>query len=149
MKTKPGSGYVAAQRPHSVLLAEDDEDLRRLLAHALRAEGFTVVECSNGLALVETLVWGLETQEQSFDLVVSDVCMPGVTGLSVLEGLSGWSELRSPPMILITAFGSPRLHELSARFGAASVLEKPFEVAALMRIVREAIDGCDSDSAHD
>jgi two-component system OmpR family response regulator len=144
-----GSGGVATPRPRSILLAEDDEDLRKLLAQALRAEGFTVVECANGLALVESLVWDLEAGERSFDLVVSDVYMPGVTGLSVLEGLLGWHEFHSPPMVLITAFGSPRLHELSEQFGAISVLEKPFEMTALMRVVREAIDGRDSDSAHD
>lgn len=134
------------QRPKSVLLAEDDADLRRLLAETLRDEGFVVVECPNGLALVETLVSRLEAGEQSFDLVVSDVRMPGVTGLSVLEGLYDWDELRSLPMVLITAFGDPRLRELARRFGAVSLLEKPFEMAALMRVVQGAIDGRDSDT---
>ena len=99
---------------------------------------------SNGLALVETLVWRLEAEDRPFDLVVSDVRMPGVDGLSVLEGLSGWDELQNLPMVLITAFGNPHLHELARRFGAVSLLEKPFEMTALMRVVREAIDGCAS-----
>jgi CheY-like chemotaxis protein len=132
-------------RHHSVLLAEDDADLRGLLAEALRDAGLEVVECPNGLALVETLVSRLEGGERPFDLVVSDVRMPGVTGLSVLEGLFEWGELRSLPMILITAFGDPRLRELARRFGAVSLLEKPFEMTALMRVVLGAIDGRDPD----
>lgn len=136
------------QRQKSVLLAEDDADLRRLLAETLRAEGFVVIECPNGLALVEMLVSRFEAGKPPFDLVVSDVLMPGVTGLSVLEGLSNWDELRGPPMVLITAFGNPRVHELARQFGAVSLLEKPFEMAALMRVVRGAIDGCDPDPEH-
>lgn len=138
----------AEPRTRSILLAEDDDDLRELLANTLGDEGFTVVECPDGLALVDTLVSRLEAGERPFDLVVSDVRMPGVTGLSVLEGLSEWDALRNLPMVLITAFGDPRLHELARRFGAVTLLEKPFEMPARMRVIREAIDGCDPDSAH-
>jgi CheY-like chemotaxis protein len=137
-----------AQPPRSVLLAEDDDDLRALLVDALRSEGFGVIECANGFALVEALVSRLEVGEPAFDLVVSDVRMPGFSGLSVLEGLSGWDELQRLPMVLITAFGNARLHELARQFGAVSLLEKPFETAALMRVVREAIDGSDVDSVN-
>lgn len=131
----------------SVLLAEDDADLRGLLAETLRAEGFAVIECPNGLSLVETLVARLEGGKMPFDLVVSDVRLPGVTGLSVLEGLSEWDELRGQRMVLITAFGDAHLRELAWRFGAVSLLEKPFEMTALMHVVRGAIDGCDPDPA--
>lgn len=129
----------------SVLLAEDDDELRRLLAEALRAEGLAVTECPNGLVLVETLVSWLEQGEPPFDLVVSDVRMPGVTGLSVLEGLSDWDEIRNLPMLLITGFGDSRLHALARKFGALSLLEKPFEMTTLIHIVRSVIDGCDSE----
>jgi len=141
MTTRPIPANAGGSAPRSVLLAEDDEDLRCLLADALRADGFDVIECPNGLTLVETLVSRLEAGGRSFDLVVSDVRMPGVTGLSVLECLSEWDELRGLPMVLITAFGDARLHELARRFGAVSLLEKPFEMTALMQVVREAVTG--------
>lgn len=140
MVTRSTSGDTATSR-RSILLAEDDDDLRKLLADTLRAEGFTVIECPNGLALVDILVSRFEAGKRSVDLVVSDVRMPGVTGLSVLEGLSDWEELRSLPMVLITAFGDARLRELAQKFGAVSLLEKPFEMEVLMRVVLEAIDG--------
>jgi len=136
---------VDPQRPKSVLLAEDDADLRGLLAETLRADGLVVVECPNGLLLVETIVSRLEAGKPPFDLVVSDVRMPGVSGLSVLEALSDWDELRSLPMVLITAFGDRRLREFTRDSGAVWLLEKPFEMAALMDVVRGAIDGVDSD----
>lgn len=145
-----GSGLenTAALRSRSVLLAEDDPDLRKLLADTLRAERFSVVECPNGLTLAETLVARLEAGEGAFDLVVSDVRMPGVTGLSVLESLAECDELRSLPMILITAFGDPRLHELAQQFGAVTLLEKPFEMTVLLRVVRKTIDERDAFSEH-
>jgi len=127
-----------------VLLAEDDEDLRRLFADALCADGIEVTECPNGLLLVEMLVSRLESAERPFDLVVSDVRMPGVSGLSVLEGLSECDELRGQPIILITAFCEPALHECAHRLGAVSLLEKPIEPDVLLRAVREAIDGRES-----
>jgi CheY-like chemotaxis protein len=136
MKNHP----VPNVRPR-VLLAEDDEDLRLLLANALREEGLDVIECPNGLVLVETLVSHAERGEPVFDLVVSDVRMPGVTGLSVLEALADWEELRSLRMVLITAFGDARIRRLARKFGAVSLLEKPFELTALTRVVRQAIAG--------
>jgi len=136
-----------ATRQRRVLLAEDDEDMRGLVAATLRAEGFGVVECPNGLVLVETLVSILESGGPAFDLVVSDVRMPGVTGLSVLEGLSDWDGAVGPPVVLITAFGDPRVHELARHFGAVSLLEKPFEMAALVHVVREVIDARDPGTA--
>lgn len=146
--TRPASEDGAAERPRSVLLAEDDDDLRALLADALRSEGFSVIECANGFALVEALVSRLEAGVPSFDLVISDVRMPGFSGLSALEGLSGRDELQRLPMVLITAFGNARLHELARQFGAVSLLEKPFETTTLMRVVREAIDGREIDSVN-
>ena len=137
------------QRHGSVLLAEDDDDLRMLIAETLRAEGFTVIEAPNGLALVETLVSRLEAGERPFDLVVSDVRMPGVTGLSVLEGVLEWEELGGLPMVLITAFPEPELHDLARNFRAVALLEKPFEMTALMRVVRAAIDGYDPDATRE
>lgn len=127
------------ERQWRVLLAEDDEDLRSLLVQALRDEGFAVVECPNGLALVEQVVSQFDAFEQGFDLVISDVRMPGVSGLSVLEGISEWDDLPRVPMVLITAFSEPRVHDLARRFGAISVLEKPFEMSALLQIVRSAL----------
>ncbi len=65
--------------------------------------------------------------------------MPGVSGLSVLEALSESEEFRSLPMVLITAFGDPQVRAVARQFGAVSLLEKPFEMAALMHVVRRAI----------
>jgi DNA-binding response OmpR family regulator len=125
------SGHHAVR----VLLAEDDPDLRTLLSCSLRSHGFEVTEAGDGLDLVSKLDvdrWG--HGRNPFDVVVTDVRMPGVLGSSVLAGLSelGYGSR----VILISAFAQPSLYELAQRLGADSLLSKPFAVDELVTAVR-------------
>jgi DNA-binding NtrC family response regulator len=117
-----------------VLLAEDDTDLRALLAAELRRGGLDVVECANGLELVEMLDRG----EGDFDALVTDIRMPGVTGMEVLEGLNVFG--KRCPVVLITAFGDEETHARAKRMGAALVLDKPFDARKLLGEVVRLID---------
>jgi CheY-like chemotaxis protein len=62
-----------------ILLAEDDKELRELLALVLESAGYQVCQCSNGEQLMSRL-----TESSSFNLVISDIRMPGLGGLEVL-----------------------------------------------------------------
>lgn len=118
-----------------ILLAEDDREMRALVERALRAAGYDVTACRDGSELL------LEMESDGspgFDLIVSDVRMPGMTGIEILEDLSG--DGAGPPIILITAFGDPELHARARRLGAAAVLDKPFELRSLLARVREILD---------
>jgi CheY-like chemotaxis protein len=113
-----------------ILLAEDDYELRRLIAASLRRIGCDVVEVSDGLQLVERVGAVLGSQKLSeFDVVISDIRMPGWSGLEVLEGLKGAG--CSTPVILITAFGDDDIHRAADRAGAVAVFDKPFDIADL------------------
>jgi DNA-binding response OmpR family regulator len=121
-----------------ILLAEDDDELRKVLAGALQRDGYEVTECRDGLALVgqlRSLVAPAELDD--CHLIVSDVRMPGVLGLSVLEGLSQLKQ--APPVILITAFGDEETHAAAKRLGAVAMLDKPFELDKLLGKVRETV----------
>ena len=114
--------------PTRILLAEDDGDLRELLALALRREGYVVVEVDDGNQLarhIQGMQHGSDT-DALVDLVITDVHLPGPSGLEALERLRGlnWSL----PVILITAFPDTELREAVRRAGAAVLLDKPFEV---------------------
>jgi DNA-binding response OmpR family regulator len=116
--------------PARILLAEDDRELRCLLATELRKEGFTVEEAGSGFDLLELL--GESTvRNQTFDLIVTDIRMPGLTGLSLVEGLrNGITPGTSgTPVILITAFGDEETHAEANRLGAA-IFDKPFDLDA-------------------
>jgi CheY-like chemotaxis protein len=127
-------------RAHRVLLAEDDQELRWLIAHSLRGDGFEVVEAADGLDLLDQVGTSLsDTLElESIDLIVSDVRMPGWTGLEVLAGLN--SAGCHTPVVLITAFGDPEVHAAGKRLGAAAVLDKPFDLNELSRIAARLLD---------
>jgi DNA-binding response OmpR family regulator len=71
-----------------LLLAEDDDGLRPLLAERFRAEGFEVVEAEDGAAVVEYLAESIlqSSRHRNFDLIVSDIRLPGLNALDVLRG---------------------------------------------------------------
>ena len=122
----------AARRPPCVLVAEDDQAMRNLLVEQLRKRGYDVIEAANGIEVLEILTKSLPG-ENAIDLIVSDIRMPGVTGLEILAGLrsSQWSTR----VILITAFGDARTHAEAARLGVLRVFDKPFKLADLIATV--------------
>ena len=121
-----------------VLIAEDDEAFRNVVAQSFRKHGFAVTECRHGVDLIGQLGCLEEpTQPNDFDLIISDIRMPGVTGLSVLEGLREFPNV--PPTILITAFGDEETHAEAKRLGAAAMIDKPFEIGDLLSRAREIL----------
>jgi two-component system, response regulator, stage 0 sporulation protein F len=115
-----------------LLLAEDDDGLRPLLAERFRAEGFEVVEAEDGSAVVEYLAESIvqNSRHPGFDLIVSDIRLPGLNALDVLRGARG--ALEATPVILITAFGDQRTHDRALLLGASAVFDKPLDVDDLI-----------------
>jgi CheY-like chemotaxis protein len=135
-----GSPEKEEQEPRArrrrILLAEDDAAFCALLQEAFARDGYDVVAVRDGTELLERL-GGLSfgsSEAETFDVVVSDVRMPGWTGLNVLVTM-GRAESSPPPVVLITAFGDERLHEQAMKAGAIAVLDKPFEIDDLRAIV--------------
>jgi DNA-binding response OmpR family regulator len=117
-----------------VLVVDDDDEMRALLRRTLEADGFQVTERDRGTRVVETL------RGASFDLIILDKEMPGLSGLDLLPVLH--REFPQVPVVLVTAFGGRQVAASALRLGAASYLEKPFKLAQL----RDAIDGLVSQS---
>lgn len=111
-----------------VALAEDDDDLRSLLATMLRRAGYHVREFSSGAQLLLTLV----PPARGVDLVISDIRMPGASGLEVLANLRGGDQ--TVPVVLMTAFGDRSTHERALELGAAALIDKPFELDELLSL---------------
>lgn len=127
---------LPAESEISVLLAEDDDEMRSLLTSALRRNGYRVVECSSGIALVDRLrALEREVSGEAFDLVISDIWMPGATALEIIEGIHEHDAL--PPVILITAFGDATTHARAEALGAAAMFDKPFDIDDLLAKARE------------
>jgi CheY-like chemotaxis protein len=97
-----------------------------------------VIECKDGACLSAQLAPLLNGEiDVEYDLIVTDIRMPGVTGMEVVEGLAGLPGC--PPMILITAFGDAETHERAHQLGVAAVLDKPFEIEDFTRVVHDVL----------
>lgn len=134
------SERFSGEAPHPwrrlrVLLAEDDAEMRRYLEFVLRREGFQVTAVPSGHAVLEHLGSWLLTRGRDGlpDVILSDIRMPGCSGLEVLAAVRrlGWDL----PVVLITAFGDERSHTEARRLGAVAVLDKPFEKEPLLRVL--------------
>jgi len=122
--------------PLRILLAEDDLEMRRMLSWYLQKKRCDVVECKDGNDLMRHLGFiGPLEYFHGFDLIISDIRMPGITGLQVLETAKEFDDF--PPMILITAFPDKQTLDLSKRLGAAAILSKPFDMDELLTTISQ------------
>ncbi len=116
----------------TVLLIDDDEAMRRSTEQALELAGFSVQSLSSaeqGLALISPGFNGA---------VISDIRMPGMDGMSLLERLTLAD--RDLPVILITGHAEVSLAVEAMRRGAYDFIEKPFSTQALAAVLRRALD---------
>jgi CheY-like chemotaxis protein len=135
---RPGEKRDGEERTgRSVILAEDDPYMRTMLCGALEREGFRVTSVTDGLELVEAVKSSVDRSE-SPHLIVSDVQMPGCTGLTALARLRKLN-LRTPAL-LITAFGDEMTHDQAKSLGA-SILDKPFDIYQFRTLVLELVRG--------
>jgi DNA-binding NtrC family response regulator len=116
-----------------ILLVEDRDSLRRLLARALAGDGYEVAAAATGDEAVRRL------GEQAFDLVLTDLKLPDRSGLEVLAA----SRQAQPrvPVVVLTGYGSVGAAVEAMKLGAYDFLEKPLELPDLARLVAKAIGG--------
>ena len=130
---------AARARGLQILLAEDDADLRSLLAITLRRDGYRVREVSDGTQLISELArLSPDVGRRGDDLLlITDLKLPFTDSLDVLRGLSLRRGL--PNFILITAFGSDQVRQEAVALGALAVFDKPFDFDDLRGAVREMV----------
>jgi CheY-like chemotaxis protein/ribosome-associated translation inhibitor RaiA len=128
--------FYNTHSPLRILLAEDDFEMRKMLSWYLQKKGCNVIASKNGDDLMRHLGFlGPSENFNEFDLIISDIRMPGVTGIQVLENAKEFDDF--PPMILITAFPDKQTLDLSRRLGAAALLTKPFDMDDLLAIISQ------------
>jgi len=123
-----GPSEGAAPRRAHVLVAEDDDAMRELLEEALGRHGYEVATVEDGFELGDYLELAQSGQGRIPDAIVTDVRMPGRTGL---DALASFVPAARCCVVVISAFADAETKAAARRIGAAVVLEKPFEVEAL------------------
>ena len=121
-----------------ILIADDDVEMRTVVADTLEADGYRVRVASSGGAFLDAVAAMDEGQDamDGVDLVVIDNRMPGISGLEALRRLRQTD--RKTPAILMTAYPAPQV-EAEALGMDATVLSKPFTGADLRRTVVEKL----------
>ena len=118
-------------RKAHLLLIDDDPNTLASLARAFRLAGHEAAVCDNALRAVELL------RTERFDLILSDVVMPGKTGLELLEELKN-SGLQTP-IVLISGQANIEMAVKATRLGALDFLEKPLSTDKLLLTVENAL----------
>jgi DNA-binding response OmpR family regulator len=126
---------AAEDLPGRVLVVDDDEDSRRLLAHLLERKGYSVVLADGGPAAISTL----ETVE--VDVVVLDVMMPIMDGFAVCRELKKSPGTASVPVILLTARDDMETRATGMKLGVSDFLAKPVNKEELYVRIRTQLEG--------
>jgi signal transduction histidine kinase/CheY-like chemotaxis protein len=115
-----------------ILLAEDNDTIRKLLTRLLETDGYTVIAVDNGLDARKRLV------EEKFDMVLSDILMPGIDGIELLKEVR--NEFGDIPVILITGNQSLENAKEAIHWGAFDYITKPFtDIGDVLRAVSRAV----------
>lgn len=116
-----------------VLVVEDDPAVRRVTSRALRSFGFRVVEAEDGSKALAAL----ESREADVDVIISDMVMPGMTGLDLRQAVrESWPDL---PVLFVSGYSWSTLTEQGVDRDSVSILEKPFTPQQLVRAVHATL----------
>ncbi len=130
MKSVPIEALQGSTRAPRLLIVDDDAGQRSLLDSFLSSQGFETVPVSSGERALEVL------RQQKINMMISDVRMPGLTGLETLR--LARKEHGSFPILLVTAFADVRDAVGAIRDGAVNYLSKPIDLDELLASVRQA-----------
>ena len=117
----------------TILVAEDEKDIRELIAFTLRFGGFEVEEAANGIEAVE------KARKLRPDLIILDVRMPKKTGYEACQELKEADETKDIPIVFLSAKGQKAEIKEGMKLGAVDYIIKPFEAEQLPKRMAEIL----------
>jgi DNA-binding response OmpR family regulator len=133
----PGLGLPAEARhpsgPRTILVVDDDPDVRRALLLLLKAQGYDVVTSEDAISAMTLAVARVP------DVVILDVGLPGGEGFVVMERLRGVPNLAATPVIVISGREPTAIRKRAEEMGAVAFLRKPTDNRLLLEAVRAAL----------
>ena len=124
---------MAGVNRHSILLVDDDVELLKALTKVLEKDGYAV--CAQSTA--DAAIRFVNESKQYFDLVITDVSMPGMKGTTFLAAVK--TAFPQMPVIIITAFGDWGQYMETLCNGAHDYLTKPIDKDQLLATIRRAL----------
>lgn len=119
--------------PKTVLIADDDMDVLRILRGVLRNKPVFIVEATDGDEAMEKVL------EHQPDLVILDVMMPGQSGWEVCRNIREHNSTEETRIIMLTGIGSTMNELTSPLYGADAYMDKPFDVNALSELIDQQL----------
>ncbi len=116
-----------------ILIVDDDQDIRRLLGHRLKSEGYEPVFAGDAISAVNA------ARKEVPDLILLDLGLPAGDGRIVMERLQAMPALEGIPVIIITARDLSLERDSLAQTGAFARFQKPFDYDALLAAVRSGL----------
>ncbi|HZS44290.1 MAG TPA: response regulator [Blastocatellia bacterium] len=116
----------------SLLLAEDNADMRSLLKWLLESEGFTVIAAEDGRTAFQAL------DNLHPDVILTDLMMPGMDGVELIKRVRNTSEFAKTPIVAMTAYG-PGYMSLASVAGADASIRKPEDLDVLVHTINEVL----------
>ena len=120
-------------RDLEIAVIDDDESFRVALVESLSSLGYRSDGYASGESYIRT------AGDKSFDCIVTDIHMPGISGLDLVKRLAAVGSIT--PVVLITARSDTNLEAKAAAAGAACLLRKPFEINDLIKCIEGALNG--------
>jgi two-component system response regulator AtoC len=117
---------------YRLLIIEDDEIMRVTLEDSLKATGYDVYTYETGIDGINAM------KQDEFSLVITDVRLPDITGLDILEMIRGVNKVI--PVIMMTAFGTIKDAVKAMKLGAFDYITKPFSLEEFHLIVKRALE---------
>ena len=117
----------------SILVAEDEDDVRDVIVRILELSGFEVIGVPDGLEAVD------QAKKYVPDLILLDVRMPNMTGYEACEVLKAEPITEHIPVVFLSAKGQESEINYGLQLGAVEYLVKPFELMELVKIIRRLI----------
>ncbi|MFZ5693203.1 MAG: response regulator [Pseudomonadota bacterium] len=116
-----------------ILLAEDEDSLRELVARALKQDGHDVVANCDGAAALDALM----RDDGRYDLLLTDIKMPIMDGIAL--ALAASRDFPDMPILLMTGYADQRERASGLELLIRDVIAKPFTLATICGVVREAL----------
>jgi two-component system, chemotaxis family, chemotaxis protein CheY len=113
----------------TVLAVDDSNSVRQMVQFALKSRGYSVVAAADGVEALEVL------ERSRFDLIVLDINMPRLDGLSLLKILRERPEWQAVPVLVLTTEGQDADRDRALALGATAYMRKPFKPTELLEHV--------------
>jgi len=114
-----------------ILIVEDNYLTYQLLYYFLRRKNHIIHQASNGMEALSVL------KENKIDLIITDINMPEMDGITLLDTIRSSDHLRKVPVIVLTASGLEHMKQLTMEKGASAFLSQPFSSIELGKVVSE------------